>query len=99
MHKIVFLTLVLALLLPGILLAQKTEVVYLDAKDSTANMYVAVIPESQPKAFLFLLDGFGASPGGVLRETEIPLQAASQGIITIIPLLKTGALYFGTDDA
>ena len=77
---------------------QKLETVYLDSKDSTANMYIAVIPESRPiKAFMFLLDGFGASPQGVLLQTELPKYAAKQGILTILPILKTGPLYFGID--
>jgi hypothetical protein len=80
--------------------AQKTETVYLDINDSTINMYIAVIPPVKPvKAVLFLLDGFGAAPKDVLIQTELPKYAAQQGILTIIPLLKTGALYFGVDDA
>src|ERR1017187_8080259 len=79
---------------------QKLETVYLDSKDSTTNMYIAVIPESKPiKAFMFLLDGFGASPQDVLIQTGLPKYAASQGILTIIPILKTGSLYFGVDSA
>src|SRR5689334_11953645 len=79
---------------------QRIETIYLDPKDSTVNMYIAVIPEGMPpKALLFLLDGFGASPQGVLLQTELPVYAAKQGILTIIPVLKTGALYFGVDNA
>jgi hypothetical protein len=79
---------------------QKLETTYLNPKDSAANMYIAVVPESQPiRAFLFLLDGFGASPKGVLVQTQLPIVAAKQGILVIIPLLKTGPLYFGSDDA
>lgn len=88
------------MLVSTISFGQKLETVYLDSKDSTANMYIAVIPESKPiKAFMFLLDGFGASPQDVLLETELPKYAAQQGILTIIPILKTGPLYFGTDSA
>ena len=50
---------------------QKLETVYLDAKDSTANMYIAVAPQTgQVNSFLFLLDGFGNSPPDVLIQTE-----------------------------
>ncbi|MEP7164271.1 MAG: hypothetical protein ABI741_06235 [Ferruginibacter sp.] len=80
-------------------MAQKIETVYLDPKDSSANMYIAVIPTNGIKSFMFLLDGFGASPRDVLVQTRLPMYAARQGILTILPILKTGALYFGTDDA
>lgn len=80
--------------------AQKIERVYLNTNDSTANMYIAVVPEHIPiKSFMFLMDGFGASPDGVLLQTELPTYAAQNGILTIIPVLKTGTLYFGTDHA
>lgn len=79
---------------------QKLEAVYLDLKDSTANMYLAVVPENKPiKAFMFLMDGFGAEPRDVLVQTSLPVYAAQQGVLTIIPVLKTGSLYFGTDNA
>lgn len=91
---------ILTLLLPAISFGQKLETVYLNPQDSTANMYIAVIPGNKPiKAFMFLLDGFGASPRDVLLQTELPKDAAQQGILTIIPILKTGALYFGSDNA
>jgi hypothetical protein len=79
---------------------QKLETVYFNPKDSTANMYIAVIPEGiQIKAFMFLLDGFGASPRDVLLQTGLPEYAAKQGILTVLPILKTGSLYFGVDSA
>lgn len=80
--------------------AHKLETEYLDTKDSTTNRCIAVIPEGKSiKSFMFLLDGFGASPEGVLLQTDLPKYAAQQGILTIIPVLKTGSLYFGVDDA
>ena len=80
---------------------QNVETVYLDKNDSTANMYVAVLPQSsQIKSFMFLLDGFGnSSPQNLLLETDLPNYAAQQHILTIIPILKTGPLYFGSDTA
>ncbi|TDO28132.1 alpha/beta hydrolase [Sediminibacterium goheungense] len=79
---------------------QRTETVYLNAKDSSTNMYIAVIPENQQlKSLLVLLDGFGNSPKDVLFQTAIPRYASQQGILTIIPILKTGAQYFGSDAA
>ena len=79
---------------------QRIETVYLNAKDSTTNMYIAVVPENDPvKSFMVLLDGFGNSPQDVLFQTEIPKYASEHGILTIIPLLKTGPSYFGSDSA
>lgn len=90
----------LILIITKISFAQKIETVYLNQQDSTTNMYIAVIPEGKPiKSFMFLMDGFGASPQGVLIQTELPKYAAQQGILTIIPILKTGSLYFGVDSA
>lgn len=97
MQKINFL--ILAVLISAISLGQKIETVYLNARDSTANMYIAVVPQGQINSFMFLLDGFGSSPKTVLIETDLPKLAAQQGILTIIPVLKTGALYFGSDTA
>jgi len=48
---------------------------------------------------MFLLDGLGASPKDVPVETALPRYAAKNGILTIIPILKTGPLYFGVDAA
>lgn len=79
---------------------QKIETVYLNAKDSTSDMYIAVAPENgQAKSFMVLLDGFGNSPKDVLFQTDIPKYASQQGILTIIPILKTGPTYFGSDSA
>jgi hypothetical protein len=98
MHKII--SLILTAFILTISFAQKLETVYLNSKDSTTDMYIAVIPEAKPiKAFMFLLDGFGASPKDVLVQTALPMYAASQGILTILPILKTGSLYFGVDSA
>ena len=77
---------------------QKLETVYLNQKDTSQNMYIAVVPERRPiAAFMFLLDGFGATPKDVINQTALPLNASIKGILTIIPVLKTGPLYFGTD--
>ncbi len=48
---------------------------------------------------MFLLDGFGASPQNVLLQSELPVYTAKQGILTVLPILKTGPLYFGVDNA
>jgi esterase/lipase len=92
--------LILTLFTSIISYGQRIETVYLNAKDSTTNMYIAVVPENElVKSFMVLLDGFGNSPKDVLFQTEIPKYASQQGILTIIPLLKTGPSYFGSDTA
>ncbi|MBC7934192.1 MAG: alpha/beta hydrolase [Rhizobacter sp.] len=92
--------LVLTLYTSIISYGQIIETVYLNAKDSTTNMYVAVAPDKEPaKSFMVLLDGFGNAPKDVLIQTDLPKYASQQGILTIIPLLKTGPSYFGTDTA
>ena len=89
---------ILTVLVSTISFGQKIETVYLNSKDSTSNMYIAVIPDAKPiKAFMFLLDGFGASPQNILLQTGLPKYAAKQGILTILPILKTGSLFFGVD--
>jgi len=92
--------LILTLFTSIISYGQRIETVYLNAKDSTTNMFISVIPENgQVKSFMVLLDGFGNSPQDVLFQTDIPKYASQQGILTIIPLLKTGPSYFGSDTA
>jgi hypothetical protein len=98
MQKTAFL--ILIVFNSAISFGQRLETVYFNPKDSTANMFMAVIPEDIPiKAFMFLLDGFGVSPQDVLLQTELPEYAAKQGILTVLPILKTGPLYFGVDSA
>lgn len=81
-------------------LAQRVERVYANPQDSTTNMYLAIKPTAgPPKAFMVLLDGFGASPANLLQQTNLPTYAAQQGILTIISVLETGPLYFGGDSA
>lgn len=95
-QKIIFL--LLTVFVSTISFGQKLETVYLDTKDSTSNMYIAVIPDTKPiKAFMFLLNGFDGSPQDILVQTELPRYAATQGILTILPILKTGSTYFGVD--
>lgn len=77
---------------------QRIETVYLSPKDSTTNLYIAVFPEKEPvTSYLILLDAFRSSPKDVLIQTELPKQAAANGILTIIPRLKTGSSSIGSD--
>lgn len=89
-----------ALLLPILSIGQRIETTYLNANDSTKSMYVAVVPEQEEaSALLVLLGGYGNTPQDVLDQTGIPMHAAQQGILTVIPLLATGATAFGSDAA
>lgn len=99
MNKIIIL--LLTFFISTVSFSQKVETVYLDKKDSTANMYISVVPQNgQINSFMFLLDGFGGGdPKDILIQTDIPKYAATKGILTIIPVLKTGGLYFGSDTA
>ncbi|MBD0352289.1 MAG: alpha/beta hydrolase [Flavisolibacter sp.] len=98
MQKINFL--IPALFISVISFGQEIETIYLNAKDSTTNMYIAVIPKNgQINSFMFLLDGFGNAPQDVLVQTDLPKYASQKGILTIIPILRTGSLYFGSDTA
>ncbi len=77
---------------------QKTEAVYLNTKDSTKNMYLAVIPENgQMDGFMVLMDSYNTTPKDLLTLTDIPKQASQNGILTIIPALSTGSSFFGSD--
>ncbi len=79
---------------------QKIETVYLNPGDSTSDMYIAVIPEKTTlSGFLFLIPSFGELPAIVMQQTNLPGYAAQNGILTIIPLLKTGLYSFGVDSA
>lgn len=96
-----FILFMLTLFISSIVVGQKVETVYLDSKDSTSNMYVAVIPQSgQINSFMVLLDGFGNdNPKDILIQTELPKYASKKGILSIMPILKTGPLYFGSDSS
>ncbi len=79
---------------------QSIETVFLNEKDSISNMYVAVFPKGEVvESFMVLLDGFENSPSSALTQTEIPKFASKNGILTIMPVLKTGATYWGSDPA
>lgn len=87
-----------ALLFLNSAFCQKTETVYLDKNESTKNCYTIIYPESQPwKGCLLLIPGFGENAERVLQQTDLPVQAAKNGILTIIPTLQDGVLSFGVD--
>ena len=92
--------LLLTIFISNVSYGQRTETVYLNEKDSTSNMYIAVFPKNEiVKSFMLLLNGFGNSPKSVLSQTDIPKYASKNGVLTIIPILKTGTTYWGSDNA
>jgi hypothetical protein len=77
---------------------QKTETVYLEKSEPAKNCYTLVYPASLPwKGCLILIPGFGEDAAKVLQQTDLPLQAAKNGLLTIIPTLQDGVLSFGVD--
>lgn len=93
--------LLLFILTFGVLTAsfgQTLETVYLNPKDSSSNMFIAVRPDGVPvKAFMFCIPGAFQTPQYVLQQTNLPVYAAKQGILTIIPIFATGLSSFGVD--
>ena len=80
--------------------SQKKETVYLNPGDSSANRYIILYPAKLPwKGYLFLIPGMFQKPEDVLQQTGLPVMAARQGLLTIIPTFKTGIASFGIDTA
>jgi Alpha/beta hydrolase of unknown function (DUF915) len=78
----------------------KIEQVFLDEADSTKNCYTIFYPPQLPwKGYLFLVPGFGETAENVLAQTDLPRKLALNGILTIIPILKTGSSFFGSDSS
>jgi hypothetical protein len=96
MKKLSFL--ILTIILWTTSFGQTLETVYLNPKDSSSNMFVAVMPENVPvKAFMFCIPGAFQTPQYVLQQTNLPMYAAKEGILTIIPVFATGVSSFGFD--
>lgn len=81
-------------------MAQKFEKVCLNAKDTTSNFYIIVYPSKLPyNGYMFLIQGMYQEAEDVFIQTELPMYAAQQGILTIIPIFKTGISSLGIDSA
>lgn len=78
--------------------AQPTRVIYRTPRDSTTNYYLTVMPVGPPKGLLVLLPGYGELPEGVYAETDLPNEAARQGLLTVIVTLQQGFQSFYVDD-
>jgi hypothetical protein len=81
-------------------IAQKVETVYLNPDDSTSNFYIIVYPPKLPwTGYMFLIQGMFQQAEDLFIQTELPIHAAQQGILTIIPVFRTGIASFGIDTA
>ena len=78
-------------------LAQRTSLTYRTPKDSTANYYLTITPAGPPKGLLVLLPGYGELPESVYAETDLPNEAARQGLVTVIATLQQGFQSFYVD--
>jgi hypothetical protein len=88
----------LIILHSNISFAQKIETVYLNKTDSTSNMFDVIFPENGVvKSYLILLDAFRSKSKDVLNQTDIPIIASQNEILTIIPILKSGTSSIGSD--
>ena len=79
-------------------LAQQTTITYRTPRDSTANYYLTVKPVGPPKGLLVLLPGYGGLPENEYVETDLPNEAARQGLVTVIATLQQGFQSFYVDD-
>lgn len=85
MEKILFI--LLCLLLPFNLPAQKTETIYLAKGDSTYNYYTVLIPDSASKGLIVVIGGFCTDPQEVMMETKLPVTACKAGYTVVIPFM------------
>lgn len=102
-HKSFMVKICLTCLLSGLFVigfSQKVETVYLDARDSSANLFIAVHP-AKPVAdgLLFLIPGMFQKAADVLVQTDLAKVAAQNNLLTIIPTFKTGISSLGIDSA
>ncbi|GAB3541052.1 alpha/beta hydrolase family protein [Spirosoma fluminis] len=85
-------------LIPLISWAQEPSLTFRNPKDSAVNYYLTIPPVGPPKGLLMLLHGFGESPEYVNGETELPKEAARQGLLTVLVTLQRGWQSFYVDE-
>ncbi len=78
---------------------QQVETIYLNPGDSSSNLYIVVKPSQPLKGFAMFIPGMFQKAKDVLVQTDLPVYAAQQGILTIIPTFKTGIASLGVDSA
>lgn len=96
--KLVFLLLINILVTVSVFAQQQPTITFRNPKDSTANYYMVIKPAGPPKGLLVLLPGYGELPEYVYAETDLPKEAARQGLVTIIATLQQGFQSFYVDD-
>lgn len=79
------------------LVAQKSEIVYSNPKDTNSNYYIAYKPLTEPTGLLLLLTSFGETPQIAANETSIQTVAAKNGLITVFASLQYGTQTFFID--
>lgn len=80
------------------LFGQKTEKVFLDTGDTTRNFYTLFHPTKRPiSGYIVIIPGFGETAEDALAQTDLPITAAQNGLLTIIPTFQDGVLSFGID--
>lgn len=80
------------------LFGQITEKVFLDKGDATQNFYTLFYPTKLPiSGYIVIIPGFGETAEDVLEQTDLPITAAQNGLLTIIPTFQDGVLSFGID--
>lgn len=80
------------------LFGQKNEIIYYNTKDSTLDNCMIIYPKKTPyKSFLILIHEYQGQGYWIPYQSDIPKVAAENGILVIMPTLKTGSLSFGID--
>ena len=96
MKKLIVILYFLHIAIP--LFAQKNEIIFNNPIDSLKDNYLIFYPEEKTyTGFLILLHEYGGKGEYIPYQTELPRIAAENGILTIMPTLKTGSSYFGID--
>jgi hypothetical protein len=65
-------------------LAQKRQT-YQYSDEVLVKYQLEIHPAQTPKGWVLLLPGFGETPESVLKESDIPVVAAQNGLLVIIP--------------
>jgi pimeloyl-ACP methyl ester carboxylesterase len=83
MNKIIL----LFLLLPGYIAAQKIDTVQLYSDKDFSAYYLALLPAGASKGLVVVLPGFATLPDTVLTETKMPVTACNAGYTVVIATL------------
>jgi hypothetical protein len=63
------------------------------SSDTSANYYMTLRPDSEPKGVLVILPGFSTTPSDFLAETDLPVVAQKDNYLVIIPYLDVNTFY------